>query len=118
MEDNDPRNVVHYFKSERQAILLMCMLARTPDTGGKRCFAVLTRNSPWKKTIPHPTLPGENAVVERMDTFYLLCFLPEKWQAIVNPNKDECRTPPTTREMQWFVRGYLRALTGVKPTVL
>ena len=107
MEDNDPRNVVHYFKSERQAILLMCMLARTSDTGGKRCFRVVPHTS--ESVIP---------ATGKSETHYCLCFLPEKWQAIVNPNKDECRTPPTTREMAWFVRGYLRALTGVIPTVL
>jgi hypothetical protein len=100
LEDNDPRNVVHYFKGERQAILLMCMLARTADTGGKRCFRVA---------------PVTNA---NSETHFAICFLPEKWQEVMNPNKDErSRLPPTVKEMQWFVRGYLRALTGVKPTV-
>ena len=110
MEDNDPRNVVHYFKSERQAILLMCMLARTADTGGKRCFRVVPHTS-------SPVIPATG----KSETHYCLCFLPEEWNQIMNNPKPEdgyLREPPTVKEMQWFVRGYLRALTGVKPTVL
>lgn len=97
-------NDLEYFASKRQAMLVLAMLARTANTGGKRCFDIVTQ----------PDCPE----VKNPRTLYKLVFLPDVWQEIVNPNKDEYRTPPTIREMAWFVRGYLRALTGVKPTVL
>jgi len=97
-------NAIHYFASKRQATLVLAMLARTADTGGKRCFDIVTQ----------PDCPE----VKNPRTLYKLVFLPAKWHEINNPQKSPHRQPPTIREMAWFVRGYLRALTGVKPTVL
>jgi hypothetical protein len=96
-------NLIHSFASKRQALLVMCILARTTGTGGKRCFSVEEHNSPW----------GDAG---KVDTFYHLRFLPEVWRKVAGKHPDA--DPPTVREMGWFVRGYLRALTGVKPTVL
>ena len=103
----EPDTAIHYFASKRQATLVLAMLARTADTGGKRCFDIVTQ--------------PDCAEVKNPRTLYKLVFLPAKWNEIMNA-KDlpdwRRREPPTVKEMAWFVRGYLRALTGVKPTVL
>jgi len=94
-------NIIHYFGSKRQAMLLLVMLARTCGTGGQKCFHVETQ----------PDCPE----VKNPRTLYRLEFLPAEWRKL---NPDTHAEPPTTREMAWFVRGYLRALTGKRVTVL
>ena len=83
-------------------MLILTLLARTADTGGKRCFDVITQ----------PDCPE----VKNPRTLYKLVFLPLQWKRTMS--KKPYATMPTVREMTWFVRGYLRALTGVRPTVI
>jgi hypothetical protein len=88
--------------------LLLAVLARLDNTGGKRCFVVKAQ------TYPSANVGGKPEVA------HALVFLPKVWEQIMNPKSEgyPSREPPTVKEMAFFVRGYLRALTGVKPTVL
>jgi len=104
----DTTNVVGYFSSKRGAMIVLAVLARTNDMGGKTCFSVTAH--PDRFTI-------------KPRTYYHLHFHAEAWKKVrdmraAKNGYSSDREPPTKREIAFFVSGYLRAVNGVKPTVL
>lgn len=109
-------NIIHGFSSERQAMMMLVVLARTTSTGGRKCFAVDSDTYVVNKEYDDDgvPMPGTGKTVR----YWQLRFLPDQWQKVMNAGDLSHASPPSIKEMSWFVRGYMRALTGKRPTVL